>query len=478
MDYKHPHPINIIENTSKYFLLLLLPALRGLLFSKAGFYAWLQGAWFDILILFGILGMGFVSWFFYLYKADNQGIHFKKGILFKKTRFIPYERLSTVTFEYPYYLMPFRAVRFKSDTDAGNSKTPDFSITMRKKDALRLIEKSQIPFRNNDNLKRVYQPKSLYVAILSLITSNTLTGVLFFSALVSQSGNLLGQEFEDKLVDSLTNIAKLLAFGVPTFAAILAYIFLGGWAIAFILNIIRHKGFTVSRKGNVLDIKTGILITRRYSISTKRVNLIEARQSLLTKLFGFFSVFIHSSGYGKQKNELSVLIPAANKYETKRNLHILLPEIPLGTRQIRPKIKTLSRFLVPPISIILGLVGLSIVSYWLFPAFSKVILFLGIMAELPAFWFLFVKIVSYFHTGIGKHNDVYTFSYTYAYSIVTSAIPAKKISTIVLRQSLFQKFSNCCDVVVFSYSEGTKRQVVPNINLDEANQILGVKVKK
>lgn len=475
MDYKHPHPVNILENTSRFFLLLLLPVLRGLLLSRAGFAAWLAGAWFDLLIIFGILGLGFVKWYFSAYKTAENGIYIRRGILLKQNRFIPYARLATVTLEKPFYLMPFRAVHVKADTDAGNPAVPDFTITMRKNDALDLIACSQVPFQqDNKGLRRVYHPRGMYVAILSLLTSNTLTGVLFFSAFISQSGNLLGQEFEARIVDSLTSLAKLLAFGVPPVAAILAYIILGGWLISFVMNLIRHKGFTVVRKEDVLDITTGIFIPRRYSIAVKRVNLIEIHQSLTTKLFGFYSVFIHSSGYGKQKNELSVLIPAADEFEAHRNLKMLLPEIPLGRKQVGPKLRTLSRFLIPPLGFIFGFFAFFGLAYWLFESFREVILFVGIMAELPSLWWLLLKIVSFFHTGIGKKGDVYTFSYTYAFGIFTVAVPARRISKIMFRQSLFQKMADCCDVVIYSYAEGKKRLVVPNINTKDAHDMFGV----
>lgn len=477
MEYKHAHPINILENTSRFFLLLLFPVLRGLLLSGAGFAAWLAGAWFDLMIIAGIVGLGFVSWYFYTYRAGEDGIYVHKGILLKQVRFIPYARLATVTLEKPFYLAPFRAVRLKADTDAGNAAISDFSITMRRNDALALIAKSQVPFQqHNAGLRRVYHPRGLYVAILSLLTSNTLTGVLFFSAFISQSGNLLGQEFEDRLVDSLTSLAKILAFGIPPVAAILAYIILGGWLISFVMNLIRHKGFTVVRKEDVLDISTGIFVPRRYSIAVRRVNLIELRQSLTTKLFGFYSVFIHSSGYGKQKNELSVLIPAADEFEAHRNLKMLLPEIPVGHKQVKPRLRTLSRFLIPPLGFILGLFVFFFLCYWLFEAFREIFLFVGIMAELPALWWLLLKIVSFFHTGIGKKGDVYTLSYTYAFAIFTIAVPARRISKVMFRQSLFQKMADCCDVIVYSYAEGKKRMVVPNINTQDAHEMFGTDI--
>ena len=106
-----------------------------------------------------------------------------------------------------------------------------------------------------------------------------------------------------------------------------------------------------------------------------------------------------------------------------------------------------------------------------FPQFRATTLFIGIMAEIPGIWWLFVKILSFLHTGIGKENGVYTFYYTYAYAFFTTSIPEYKISQIHCRQSLFQKMADCCDVIILSYSEGKKRLVVPNMNVHEVNKI-------
>lgn len=57
------------------------------------------------------------------------------------------------------------------------------------------------------------------------------------------------------------------------------------------------------------------------------------------------------------------------------------------------------------------------------------------------------------------------------YAFFTTSIPEHKISQVYCRQSLFQKMADCCDVIIFSYSEGKKRLVVPNIHVKEVNQI-------
>ncbi len=476
MKYRRPHPINILENTTKYFYLLLLPLLRGLLFSRNGFYEWLRGAWFDLLIIGVILLFAMLRWAFTRYRFGATGIHISRGVGMVQRCYLPYDRLTMVYAEYPFYFRPFRAVRLKADTDGGYLRATDFSITIGKQEAAALLDSFQLILCPAEAIKKIYHPRWFYVAILSLITSNTLSGVIFASTFVSQSGNLLGKEFEEKLMDQLTTLARVLAFGLPPAAALVAYVIFGGWLISFLMTVLRHIKFQVTRQDNCLRIQTGVITPRHYTIQAGHINLVEIRQSLITKLLGLYTGFIHCSGYGKQKNELSVLIPAADKQEAKRNLSILLPEIPLNKRQFRPKLRTLSRFLLPPSLIVLAVFVVFGLLYLFFPQLRSLILFIWIMAEIPGVWWLFVKIASYFHTGIGKENGVYTFYYTYAFSFFTTSIPEAKLSQLQFRQSAFQKATHCCDVIILSYSEGRKRLVVPNLYVDEVNKIFNIRV--
>lgn len=472
MKFRHSHPINILEHTSKFLVLLVFPIIRALLFTNVGFYAWLKGAWFDLLIIFMIVALGFFAWFKYLYSTTDEGIYIRKGVIIVKNRFIPYKNLSVLSIEKPFFLMPFGAVRVNADTDGGLPTIPDFKITIKKKELDELIEKATTPFINQGEIKRVYLPKNFYIAILSFIVSNTLTGVIFTSTFVSGIGRVLGKEIENQMKGQLTAIVEKLAFGIPPVAATIGFVLLGGWGVSFILNVIRHLRFSVTRQSKNLHIKMGIITQREHFLTVNRINLVELRQTFLTKIFGFYSAFVHCNGYGKKKDELSILMPAGERHDLQQNIKILLPEIPICKPTIKPKKKYLSRFLIPPINCILGVLVLWIGLAIVFPQFHDIIFFIGIMAEILCVWYLFVKVLSYFHTGIGYSDDVYTFCYTYGYKIKTVAVPKQRIVHLTIRQSMFQLMSGSCDLVVLTFSEGKKRHVIPSIKLEEAKKIM------
>lgn len=474
MDFKRSHFINVFESTSRYLVLLVFPVFRALFFSDFDLYIWIRGAWFDIIVIMAIIGLGLISWYKYSYYLSEHGILVKKGIFFVKRRFIAYNDLSIVSIEKPFYLFPFRAVRIKADTDGGSPKKSDFAITIYSGNLDEICSKVTAPFINRQDIKRVYLPKSLYIAILSFVVSNSITGVLFIATFVSGMGKVLGSEVESQFVDNLTKITEILAFGVPPAAAIIAITILGGWGVSFFLNLIRHLRFSVTRQSKHLRIQTGLVTHREYLITTTRINLIELRQTLITKLCGLYIALIHCNGYGKNKDELSVLMPACVKSDLRKNMHLLLPEIPFCKPTIKPKLRYLSRFIIPPLTWIGSVLAVWLVAWWFFPGFRELSLFIVVMAEIPCVWFLFVKILSFFHTGVGFRNGVYTFSLTYGFRFKTIAIPQKRIVKLTLRQSLLQINSGCCDIVVLSHSEGKKRHVVLNVNFAQAKEMFEV----
>lgn len=133
MRFKHPHPINIVENTTKYILLLVFPLIRGLLFSHGDFYTWLKGAWFDLLIVALIFAMAVVKWYCIRYDYDETGIYINSGLLITQRCYLPYRKLTMVYTEYPFYFMPIGVMRIRADTDGGFMNSTDFSITVSKK---------------------------------------------------------------------------------------------------------------------------------------------------------------------------------------------------------------------------------------------------------------------------------------------------------------------------------------------------------
>ena len=64
--YHHAHPVDIVLSVSRFLGLLIFPALRALyslLFTMDHLIDWLRGAWFDLIVIFLIVGLGFIRWY-------------------------------------------------------------------------------------------------------------------------------------------------------------------------------------------------------------------------------------------------------------------------------------------------------------------------------------------------------------------------------------------------------------------------------
>lgn len=471
--YRHAHPVDIVLSVSRFLGLLIFPALRALyslLFTMDHLIDWLRGAWLDLIVIFLIVGLGFIRWYGREYRLEKTGIQYRQGIFFVKTQLVPFEKLSVVTKESLFYLMPLRAVYVCADTDGGSPRSYDFSMLLKKDEAQTLVERCRV--RQKRSMERVYLPKNRNIAILSLIASNSLGGVLFLSTLFSGAGKVFGRNIEREVFDQITTVTQVLVRGIPPVAAIIGLTILGGWSVSFLKNLVRNLRFSAARRGAYLRIESGLFSRRLYDLTVARINLIEIQQNLFTKALGLYTVFLHANGYGKKKDELSVLMPSCDRASFRDNLRLLLPEFSRCKPTVRPRVRYLTRFLFPPAAWIGAVTCVWIVVWRWVPDLRSTVLFLWIMSEIPCVWYLIVKLVSFFHNGIGVQQGVYTLQYTFLYRFKTVIVPAQRIVSIQIKRSFTQFFSGCCDVVIDTFSEGKKRHVIPNLPLCEAQEIL------
>lgn len=466
------HPLSIVHAFWKYIFLLIFPLLRSLVLIRQSFVFWLSGVWFDLLILLVIVLFGFFQWYFTTFKIQQKGLYFRKGIFFHSEQYIPYANLSSVGIDRPFYLRPLHIVRLKLETDAGSRKNPDAKMLLHRDLAEEIVSLSTVYLTDTGTVTKSYKPRAAYIAILSLITSNTLTGVLFVSTFITQTGKILGQSAEDLLVYYMTRLTQLVAYRLPPAAAVLACVILGGWLIGFLINLVNHLNFYTARKGGCLYARAGILVQREYHMAVDEINCLTLRQSFMTKLFGFYSAMISCTGYGKDKNELAALLPAVDSQGLRQSLHLILPEIQPCARLYKPPTRTITRFLIPPCTTLLCTLAGFLLLHHFFPEFHELILYLGIMVHIPIVWWLFVKITAFFHVGIGIRDDVYTFRSTYAYAIYTTVVHKNKIARVEVRRSLFQKMAHCSDVIIYTYNEKKHRLVVQNVDQDGVEKFL------
>ena len=138
------HPLRILRYSIKNIWLLVFPLLRGInavWTDRNWFYNWLRGAWFDILTIGVIVLFGLVRWHCSVISLTDSAIIHDDGIIIKVRKVIPYSRISSGTVERPFYLVPFKAARFRCDTSAGIFNSADMSFMVRESTCAELVKR-------------------------------------------------------------------------------------------------------------------------------------------------------------------------------------------------------------------------------------------------------------------------------------------------------------------------------------------------
>ena len=468
--YNRAHPIMIVSNLWRVLYLSIVPVLRGFFFAlQGGLARWLQSAWIDILLLIFMVAVAVLRWRRTRYLLSESVMRVETGLLMRKQADIPWERMVTVSVVQPFYLWPFRAVQLRADTLGGSYKDADISLLLSPAQANQIFEFCrEVPPKQEP---REYSPQPSSVLALSLLTSNSLAGILFISAFVSQSGKLLGREFSQSLLGTVENFARTVAFGVPPAAAVIAYVLLAGWAIGFLFTFTRYQNFAVSRRANTIAISGGIFTKREYNLRSQEINFLDIRQSVITKMLRLYSLYISAVGYGKQKDDISCIIPTEDEGDFSQIRERLFPELAPTPRAIAPNWRGLIRFIGEGIFFCAVVLAAMFFLRHIFPNWNGFILFVGIMSLAPAVFFLVVRCFEFATGGISFDGKNYTLRYSFGFSLHTVVVPAEKIVQIELKQGFFQKFGTSCDLLVSIKAENRSVHRVRALNKIELEKL-------
>ena len=330
--------------------------------------------------------------------------------------------------------------------------------------------------------ERVFRPHSLYVAALSAFLSNSFAGVLLASAFINRAGTVLGEELEGRVLSTLTQISGWLAFGIPPVAATVGLIILVGWFIGFMGNLLRLTRFRIERTERALTVNLGLITRRTYSVLVEKINYLDIRQSLMTKLLRLYLVFIQATGYGKGKNEVAALIPSATRKDLAATMTMLLPGIRPHARAVRPQKSAWLRYVFLPLLLLPALPIATYIALRLLPAWRDVIRFFGLMLWVPILWLLLLKLVDYFTAGLCREGGTLTLRYSKGFMLHTVVVPINRAAMTVCSRSVLQRRGGGCDIIVYTYSESgrmvRRTHIVRSLPVQEALRELGLPCKE
>lgn len=357
------HPMTLVQRfllSIPAFVLLLYPVISSP--NSADFFPVM------IVVIYGVLALPliFLRYFRFRYRITQQEITIISGVLTRKHRSIPIERIQNIEIEQSLLPRLFRTAKVKIET-AGSAKTEgvlEFVGIERAHQIRQLIrlyqrEQNESTPATNPSLaidiehptaqsEDALAPKEPEVETLFTMPLNRvfLVGMLRFSLLYIAIAFSLFQQLNpdpDEIEIWLTRgwLRPLAEFAIEspwmlTVAAVLSAILLS-WITGILVSVNKYYGFTIGLENKKLHKKHGLLTLSQGTIPIRRVQALIMRANLLMRRLGWMSLEVQTMGLESTQRGHQVAAPLARTAEVRDLAQHLIPlTLPQNFSRVSP----------------------------------------------------------------------------------------------------------------------------------------------
>ncbi|MDP9412040.1 MAG: PH domain-containing protein [Actinomycetota bacterium] len=326
---------------------------------------------------------GFLSWRATTYGVVGGAFRLRTGVLQKNERTIPLEHVQSVDTVQGVIQRLFGVLEVRVETAGGGASEPDASLSALDRAAAEALRR-EIEGSRRDPVQteeasgpEVLRRLSTRELLMAGATSGQIGVALSLLAVGSQIfDDVLPEGLMRDLVESLAPRSVAVALVLVPAVALLA------WLLAIAGTVLAYAGFTLSREGDFLYIKRGLLERREATIPLARIQAVRVSEGVLRQPFGLASLRVESAGYGEDAGVSTTLFPMLPRKEANRLLFRAAPEfagapqlIPLPRRAMR---RYVFRATVPALVLAAAAAGLS------FSVFESAAGLLGVVLVAPA----------------------------------------------------------------------------------------------
>ena len=253
---------------------------------------------------------GFLSWRATTYGVVGGSFRLRQGVLQKSERTIPLEHVQSVDTVQGIVQRAFGVYEVRVETAGGGASEPDASLPALSRGATEELRRGIEGARREPvgveeaSGPRVLRRLSTRDLLIAGATSGQIGVALSLLAVGSQVfDEFLSEAFLRDLVESLAPNALVVALILIPAVALVA------WLLAIAGTVLAHFGFTLSREGDFLYIKRGLLERREATIPLGRIQAVRLSEGLLRQPFGLASLRVESAGYGEDAGVSAVMFP-------------------------------------------------------------------------------------------------------------------------------------------------------------------------
>ncbi|MGG3623614.1 PH domain-containing protein [Bacillus gobiensis] len=394
-----------------------------------------------VVIVFSVL-----QWRKFTYRIEEDELRIEEGLIRKKRRYIPIERIQSVNTSEGIIQQLFKLVKLQVET-AGGGKESEVSLKAITKHEAERIQKElfdrkqkisseeiqtdvnteeelESPVQNLENEADVTYKMGAKELFIAASTSSGI-GVIISGivAFVTQFDEILPIERIYERFSFLNN-AGLEVYALLVFIGLII-----AWILSMIGVLLKYANFTVIRKNKEIIISKGLIEKNRVTIPMHRIQAIKIKENLIRQPLKYATVMIVSAGGSEsEKNTSTLLFPVIPKKMVRELLQQYVEGYTYETDITPLPARSLRRYLIrygffPLIAGILLSIFLSPWGY-LGLVLIPVSLLLGYFAYKDAGWNLTGDKLQMTYRDIGK---------------TTAIVLRKKMQIYEVKQTYFQK---------------------------------------
>ena len=326
---RHLHPvamlIGAVSTLRRWIGGLVFPGI--VLLMSQGFSLRTVALFLLAVLVFAALAAlwGFLSWRATTYVVMGNSFRLKRGVFQKSERTIPLDHVQSVDTVQGVIQRVLDVYEVRVETAGGGTNDPDASLSALDRAAAQTLRR-EIEGSQGERTEETAGPKVLRkLSTGDLLIAGATSGQIgvAFSVLAVGSqffDNFFSQDFVRRLVEILApNWLMVLLICVPV-GLLLA------WFLAIAGTVLAYADFTLSREGDFLYIKRGLLERREATIPLARIQAIRVSEGVLRQPFGLAAVRVESAGYGEDAGVSTMLFPLLPHDEVQDFLAEATPE--------------------------------------------------------------------------------------------------------------------------------------------------------
>lgn len=459
------HPLMIIQLVKPFLFVLIFPVIKGVLqyFIKGEVTGVLT---LELIAFAAITALAALRCASFRLVCGKNTVTINMGLILKSKSVISITKLSSVQTRQNPIDAVFKAVTYRINTEAGPKGSADFEFKLSLKDSKEVSRRLFGEKRPTAVKFSVFK-----VAVMAATTSSAVTGMIIGVPIINKAGKLLGLALDKMLFDEINNVSSKVQSYFPPIVNTITLIILLAYAVSFFYSLFKYINFKLFLEEDNLEVRSGFFVRSRTSFKKKSVRDVIIDQTPLMRLFKRYAMKVSVGGYGNSKSERAVIVPSGRRGEIKRRFSMYFPFLAPDGKLLhaRRDNRTKRRFLFFPTVYFIATVVLSTVLSLIFGSFSRLILFLTVVACCIIMYYAYLCIFEFRFGKLKMGKNVFAQTVK-VFNTCELYCPRENVGQIKLIRNIPDIPNKTCKVVVTVCSESADSIKVRHLNYEEVKK--------